>query len=301
MIFLSDLELELLCRAICLPGEVRAQVCRFHKSAAFASLLPQARPLLEALLAPGTWDSALGRLKERIGEDPRGMKILTFMLVCCGQTWDSYQSLGISGDIYVETLKCFTRFIEEYFESYGTYGFDRDFWTMRQLAARLFRLGALEFELTEEEGEKTVQVHIPSDADLSSEARHSSYDAARDFIARFFPAYEKAPFQCTSWLLSPALKDCLPEDSRIRSFQDEYEVAALFPERDSFLTWVYKRPDIPAADLPEDTSLQRNMKKYLLAGKKVGEASGRLLFSKKYEEIKKAAPAKSILPHLPYF
>src|SRR5699024_8014369 len=100
---------------------------------------------------------------------------------------------------------------------------------------------------------------------------------ARDFIARLFPAYEGVPFLCTSWLLSPALKECLPEGSRIRSFQDEYEVTDVFPEPDSFLTWVYKRPDIPVADLPEDTSLQRNLKKYLLAGGKVGEAKGRLL------------------------
>lgn len=285
MNFLSDFELGLLCRAIKLPEECRTRVCRFHKSPEFEALLPRARPLLEALLEPATWDDALSRLKAWIGDNPEGMKLLTFMLVCCGETWNRFQSLGISGDtydgvygdIYIETLKCFTRYINEHFESYGTFGFDRDFWTMRQLAARLFRLGTLEFELTEDRGEKTVHVHIPSDADLSPEARHRSYDMAQDFIARFFPDYGSAPFLCTSWLLSPALKECLPEGSKIRSFQDEYEVTDVFPEPDSFLTWVYKRPDIPVADLPEDTSLQRNLKKYLLAGGKVGEAKGRLL------------------------
>ena len=285
MNFLSDFELELLCCAIKLPKECRFQVCHFHKGSEFKSLLPQARPLLGALLEPDTWDDALSRLKAWIGDDPEGMKLLTFMLVCCGETWNRFQSLGISGDtydgvygdIYIETLKCFTRYINEHFESYGTFGFDRDFWTMRQLAARLFRLGTLEFELTEDRGQKAVHVHIPSDADLSPEARHRSYDMAQDFIARFFPDYGSAPFLCTSWLLSPALKECLPEGSRIRSFQDEYEVTDVFPEPDSFLTWVYKRPDIPVTDLPEDTSLQRNLKKYLLAGGKVGEAKGRLL------------------------
>lgn len=286
MNFLSDFELDLLCCAIKLPKECHIRVCRFHKSSEFRSLLPQARPLLEELLTPAAWDGALARLKALIGEDPLGMKILTFMLICCGETWNRFQSLGISGNtyndvyghIYIETMKCFTRFINEHHESYGTFGFDRDFWTMRQLAARLFRLGTLEFELTEAQGEKAVHVHIPSDADLTPEARHSSYDMARDFIARFFPAYEGAPFLCTSWLLSPALKECLPEGSRIRSFQDEYEVTDVFPEPDTFLTWVYKRPDIPLPDLPEDTSLQRNLKKYLLAGGKVGEGEGRLLY-----------------------
>ena len=277
MNFLSDFELELLCHAIDLPGECRSHVRCFHQSHGFEALLPQARPLLKALLIPAAWDDALARLKALIGDDPRGMKVLTFMLVCCGETWDSFQSLGISDDIYIETLKCFTRFINEHLESYGTFGFDRDFWTMRQLSARLFRLGTLEFELTEDRGQKAVHVHIPSDADLSPQARHRSYDTARDFIARLFPAYEGVPFLCTSWLLSPALKECLPESSRILSFQSEYKVTEVFPDHDQFLTWVYKRPDIPLADLPEDTSLQRNLKKYLLAGRKVGEAAGRLL------------------------
>ena len=277
MKILSPTQLTELCHSIDLPAEITEAVLSVQSSKEFTDLLPQAHPLLEELLTPATWDDALGRLKALIGEDPLGIKILTFMLICCGETWCSYQSLGISGDIYIETLKCFTRFINEHQESYGTFGFDRDFWTMRQLAARLFRLGTLEFELTEDGEGKAVHVHIPSDADLTPEARHSSYDMAKDFIARFFPAYEDAPFLCTSWLLSPALKECLPEGSRIRSFQDEYEVTDVFPEPDSFLTWVYKRPDIPVADLPEDTSLQRNLKKYLLAGGKVGEAKGRLL------------------------
>ena len=264
MKILSPTQLTELCHSIDLPAEITEAVLSVQSSKEFTDLLPQAHPLLEELLTPATWDDALGRLKALIGEDPLGIKILTFMLICCGETWCSYQSLGISGDIYIETLKCFTRFINEHQESYGTFGFDRDFWTMRQLAARLFRLGTLEFELTEDGEGKAVHVHIPSDADLTPEARHSSYDMAKDFIARFFPAYEDAPFLCTSWLLSPALKECLPEGSRIRSFQDEYEVTDMFPEPDSFLTWVYKRPDIPLPDLPEGTSLQRNLKKYLL-------------------------------------
>ena len=274
---LTQIQLTELCHSIDLPAGATEAVLSTQSSADFSSLLPSVLPLQDELLTPGTWDDALKRIKAFLGEDPLGMKILTFMLLCSPKTWERYQELGISRAIFTETLKCFTRFINEHLESYGTFGFDRDFWTMRQLSARLFRLGTLEFELTEDRGQKAVHVHIPSDADLSPQTRHRSYDTARDFIARLFPAYEGVPFLCTSWLLSPALKECLPEGSRIRSCQDEYEVTDVFPEPDSFLTWVYKRPDIPVADLPEDTSLQRNLKKYLLAGGKVGEAKGRLL------------------------
>ena len=43
---------------------------------------------------------------------------------------------------------------------------------------------------------------------------------------------------------------------------------------DEFLQWVFKRKDIPTEDLPENTSLQRRMKEYLLRGGKVADAEG---------------------------
>ena len=85
--------------------------------------------------------------------------MLTFMLAACSQTRKIYEDLQISETIFLDTMKCFPRFINEHLESYGTYGFDRDFWTMLQMAARLFRLGSLEYELTEAAGQKAV--HIP--------------------------------------------------------------------------------------------------------------------------------------------
>ena len=271
---MSDQELDTFTRAIDLPAPCRIQVLAFRRDPLFARRCPQALPILTDLLQPPLWDQALAQLKALLGEDPAGMKMLTFMLAACSQTRKIYEDLQISETIFLDTMKCFPRFINEHLESYGTYGFDRDFWTMRQMAARLFRLGSLEYELTEEAGQKAVHIHIPSDGDLSRDSRSASYAMARDFLKKFFPAYQNAPFLCTSWLLSPALKECLPRTSRIRSFQEDFVITETFPENTSFLTWVYKRPDIPLEELPENTSLQRELKRYLLKGGKVGAATG---------------------------
>lgn len=40
------------------------------------------------------------------------------------------------------------------------------------------------------------------------------------------------------------------------------------------MEWVFKRRDIPLEDLPEETSLQKNMKAHLLSGGWVGEGMG---------------------------
>lgn len=44
-----------------------------------------------------------------------------------------------------------------------------------------------------------------------------------------------------------------------------------------FLQWVYGRTDIEYEYLPENTSLQRNMKKYLLQGGRIGAGRGILM------------------------
>ena len=42
----------------------------------------------------------------------------------------------------------------------------------------------------------------------------------------------------------------------------------------NFLRWIFKKIDLPIENLPEDTTLQRNVKKYLMAGGQIGEGSG---------------------------
>lgn len=82
--------------------------------------------------------------------------------------------------------------------SFGCCGFDRDFWTGRQLSLLLFRLGELEFEIVSEDGEKAelsedekhshylLHVHIPSDADLSPERCDESFLNGRAVFCRIF-------------------------------------------------------------------------------------------------------------------
>ena len=131
---MSDQELDTFTRAIDLPAPCRSQVLAFRRDPLFARLCPQALPILTDLLQPPLWDQALTQLKALLGEDPAGMKMLTFMLAACGETRKIYESLQISETIFLDTMKCFPRFINEHLESYRTDGFDRDFWTMRPVS-----------------------------------------------------------------------------------------------------------------------------------------------------------------------
>ena len=102
------------------------------------------------------------------------------------------------------------------------------------------------------------------------------YTRPGKFFERYYPNYRQAPYTCESWLLSPALKDLLPPNSRILNFQALFEVDKVHWESDAVLEWVFQKRGNSLEELPEDTSLQRKMKAYLLDGGKVGEAFGYL-------------------------
>lgn len=68
----------------------------------------------------------------------------------------------------------------------------------------------------------------------------------------------------------------LNEGSNILSFQKRFE---LFDEGEvgaDFIGWLYNTESTDYALLPENTSLQRNMKKHILSGGVIRNAYGRL-------------------------
>lgn len=186
-------------------------------------------------------------------------------------------------DVFVDTMACFTRFVGEHFESLGTYGFDRGFWTTRQINARLFRLGELEYELLQEGGSRSVALHIPSDCRLEPALLDESVERAKKFLAAYFPDWQDAPMTCESWLLSPALKDLLPPDSRILRFQRAFDLTPRTDdEREAVLQWVFRltapqQKNAALDALPENTSLQKSLKRFLLSGGVFTAAGGPLV------------------------
>lgn len=153
--------------------------------------------------------------------------------------------------------------------------FDRGWWTYRQISMSLFRIGALEYEFSEEEGEKAIALHIPSDADLSAEAVDRSMQEADTFFRTCYPDYAYDRYTCESWLLSPVLRQLLPEQSHIVSFQKRFTIKSVDREENEYIEWLFQVPvDTAYEQLPVRTSLQRKVRKLLLDGGTVGSAYG---------------------------
>ena len=254
-----------ICRLIDLQPEMTCRVLAFANSFDIS----QTMSLMDGFDSRDTMNDAVNALKNTLGEDVDNVKITACMLYRACVLHDTfYREKGIGDDIFRDTMACFTRFIGECIVKTGKCAFDREWWIPRQLSGVLFRVGVLEYELTKNDnGDPMVSIHIPSGADISAENCRKSLRLAKDFLARFFPAYAAAPIRCHSWLLSNDLRERLSETSRIREFQDLFDRTPTGDRSNGFIQWLYQTDDVKHIEpLTEKTSLQRSMKQYLLNG-----------------------------------
>lgn len=258
-----------LCDSIRMPRSVTEEILSTAPILDLASL----QPAMDCLFVQSSWEDGLARLKAQLGDDPRGIKVLTCQLLCALRTEEDFRRRQIPERVFLDTMDCFPRFVKEHLETFGVYGFDREWWTVRQLSGLLFRVELLEFELSEGK----VCLHIPTGARLDPTAVDASLEAGRAFLAAHYPAWSGLPMVCHSWLLSPTLKQLLDPRSNIRRFQDRFRITPAGDDNRDYLVWIFKRGDLPPRQLPENTSLQRSLKAHLCAGGTYIDARGVLL------------------------
>jgi hypothetical protein len=134
-------------------------------------------------------------------------------------------------------------------------------------------------------GDTLIKVHIPVRGKLTKEACHASYEKARKIYSACYPEYDFKGFVCNTWLLSPAMRAFLPEESNIVQFQNDYRIFPAVNNAQDVLHYVYGI-DVASADLvyanslPEDNSMRRGVKELLLKGVYVHQCNGFIPFHK---------------------
>lgn len=238
-------------------------------------------PVVGELTDPGLAEEAQQKLAELVAaaEEGSGMGRLAGMLAAACRTRQMYGQWGIPDSIFLDTMRCFPRFLRETKQITGEWIYDRSFWTWRQTSGLLFRLGTLEFEYAVQQGAPVLSVHIPSDAGLTEDGLCKSYEAAGRFWTERREALcfagEPKEIWCSTWLLSPELGKLLPPGSGIRRFASGYELTQFDPDNESFYRWLFEGKRRPE-ELPGRTSLQRAVKAHLAAGGTIGIAAGYL-------------------------
>jgi hypothetical protein len=183
----------------------------------------------------------------------------------------------------------------------GSGGLDHPHWPTLHFRGVLYQLGRLQFQRAQlggrtgrgvaaagqpyTTGDPALAVHIPDFyGRLSPEACDASFEQARAFFARHFPAERYAIATCHSWLLDERLAEYLPADSNIVRFQQRFW-PAYAPDADdtTILRYVfgYTGTTVPSpallAAFPQHTALERAVVHHLQSGRHWRGGAGWLL------------------------
>lgn len=226
----------------------------------------------------------VAQMKQILGEDENNVGLLWVQLKLSAYTWNLYQEKGIRREIFIATMKFFSRTVREDKIRFQKWCYQTEEWGFRQLTLKIFRLGTLEYERVDDlelvqhflSSPRYISIHIPGDADLHKEQRIASYKEVKSFMSTYFPDYQDVPIVCYSWLLSPSLKNLLPPESKILDFQEDFSLQFTDSENMSYRKWVFHRTDPDIEHYPEETSLQSRIKEYILQGGKIGIGAGPL-------------------------
>lgn len=194
--------------------------------------------------------------------------------------WEEYIKKGISEKVYWDTFYDLTLWCGNCRQEYGEYGIQQYDWFYRAIEGTLFRFGRLEFEKGFSEwefvyrdrkvsiGEPVIYVHIPQGEKLEPGGCMESFDQSFRFWGK------DHLYLCHSWLLGKELEAVLPEESNIRKFRELFAVVRTdYGEREA--EWrVFRTVNRSIKAYPEETALQKSMKRLLLEGKCFGNGLG---------------------------
>ena len=230
-------------------------------------------------------------LEEKTGVSRYTIHFLNYILLT-PKMREHYVTRGIDLQIFKDSMDDFRLKLIECLRMYGIYGTHAPSWHKYFFKMELFTLGRLQFHpvkstkkgkvcgVTIEEGTTVLNTHIPSSGPLKIEDCIDSYCRAEKFFKGIFPEGEPTIFICDSWLLFPEHRVMLPETSGIRRFAEQFTIIHARYSAPGDRPWVifYGDKDLPADQLPENTSLQRAYKERYVKGLPAGSACGVIIF-----------------------
>jgi hypothetical protein len=193
---------------------------------------------------------------------------------------------GIPDAITQATLADIGRHVLIHQAQHQSLGLSGPGWLMLHARGMIFQLGRLQFERARlgttsstalqqaghpyQKGDPILAVHIPGFmGPFTPEDCDASFAIAREFFSTHFPGERYDIAVCYSWLLDPQLAEYLPPSSNIVQFQRRFQPLYTTSEESNRTTleFVFRTPDRPLDDLPQNTTLERAVVQHIRAGR----------------------------------
>ena len=174
---------------------------------------------------------------------------------------------GVDKEILSTTLKAVDMYISTSEKRLGIPGTSiYHGWLTRYAMGRIFRIGQFQFEVCNYDGNDLISVHIPRGTVLDVRENLINFREALDFFKKYYSEYDFKAFWCSSWLINPHLEKIMGRATNITRFGDMF-IRYKETQEEGVYSNVYgmSKPD-NLDELPEETSLQRNIKNHLKDG-----------------------------------
>lgn len=146
-------------------------------------------------------------------------------------------------------------------------------------------LSKKDYEILLSPGDELLSVHIPKGAKVDRENADKTYREALEFFARHYPEKKFTCFWCRSWLMDPSMEEFLPEKSNILAFQSFYKRYCVKSTGKEVFVFVHPQPFEKYEDLPENTTLERALKKRYIENKPIYVHAGVHIIGEKGKTI----------------
>lgn len=228
-----------------------------------------------------------------VGVHPYTSSLLIFMCLS-KHLKELYDEKGISEEIYHNSMLDLRYKLEECKLVKNVIGSFVAWWFPGFFDMTRFALGRLQFELcdfsgedytkngkTLKKGDRVIGVHIPrSEAPITKEATDDAYARAIEFFKNDITNNPIA-FVCHSWLLYKATLEVFPKHTNTYRFIHEFDVTWETHDKEGEYNDAWRLFDMDYTgkieDYPENTSMRRAYKEYLLNGGRTGEGYGIIL------------------------
>lgn len=195
---------------------------------------------------------------------------------------DIYREKGYSEELFLGVLtdlRCKLTECKNVHGLWGTFVFD---WFYRFYDCTRFMIGRLQFDTITARydykdvfraGDTIYNCHIPSSGPLTPESVEESFKLAYEF----YGMNGVMPVACNSWLLYPKHYELVGANTR--AFVDRFDVISTSEQKNNDDAWrVFGKAATDLESLPQNTSLQRNLYRYLKDGNKMGAATGIFIY-----------------------
>lgn len=217
---------------------------------------------------------------------------LTLTIALAIKVKEEYVLKGIEDSVYYDTMKDITIWTNEYFKQTNKIGLENVNWIFLHLTLSIFKIGRLQFQPTKVPfvpllfycrhkkmkipfNKQCINIHIPRGEKLKYEECIDSIKQSKCFFSKYFPNIDLNNYMIISWLVDPRLSKIIDHNSNIYKFQSMFNVVRVLSIKKDVIYYVFGCKKIKnKKTLPEDTSLQRAIKKHFLSNRSLGIGLG---------------------------